>query len=169
MLENLVIYPDSRLREVSSEVLEFGSCLNERLENMYETMIAKGGVGLAAVQVGRLERMLIVNIPREDGVQHKEDLLEVINPEILESSGEILFQEGCLSIPDYYEVVRRANCVTVRYFDREGREKTIAAEGYLAVALQHEIDHLNGILFIDKLPLLKKKKFQKEYKKPKAS
>lgn len=165
MIENIVIYPDKRLRETSKEVVEFGSCLKETLDNMYETMMSKVGVGLAGVQIGKLQRILIVNIPREDSIQYKEDLLEVINPEILESSGEILFQEGCLSIPNFYEYVQRASYIKLKFQDREGRDKIIEARDYLAVALQHEIDHLNGILFIDKLSILKKKKFEKEYKK----
>lgn len=164
MIENIVIYPDSTLRKTSKEVLEFGSYIKESLDNMYDTMMNKNGVGLAGVQIGKLERMLIINLPREDKVQYKEDLLEVINPEILESSGEILFQEGCLSIPNFYEYVKRYNYVKVKYQDREGKEQIIEAKDYLAVALQHEIDHLNGILFIDKLSILKRKKFEKEYK-----
>lgn len=164
MIEKIVIYPDSRLREISKEVLEFGSYLKESLDNMYDTMMDKNGVGLAGVQIGKLERMLIVNIPRDDKIQYKEDLLEVINPEILESSGEILFQEGCLSIPNYYEYVKRYSYIKLKYYDREGKENIIEARDYLAVALQHEIDHLNGILFIDKLSILKRKKFEKEYK-----
>lgn len=169
MIEDIVLYPDSRLRESSKEVLDFGSAIGEMLDNMYETMMEKNGVGLAAVQIGKLQRALIVNIPREDKIQYKEDLLEVINPEIVESSGTIIFQEGCLSIPNYYEEVQRANNIVVKYFDREGREKILKASGYLAVALQHEIDHLNGILFIDKLSILKRKKFEKQYKKVRVS
>ncbi|RDU65034.1 peptide deformylase [Helicobacter sp. MIT 14-3879] len=167
MVEEIVIYPDSRLRETSKEVIEFGSVLKETLDNMYETMMDKGGVGLAGVQIGKLQRMLIVNIPREDRIQYKEDLLEIINPNIIESSGEILFQEGCLSIPNYYEYVKRFSYIKLQFQDREGKEKIIEAKDYLAVALQHEIDHLNGILFIDKLSILKRKKFEKEYKKKK--
>ncbi|RAX55292.1 peptide deformylase [Helicobacter sp. 16-1353] len=165
MIENIVIYPDKKLREISQEVVEFGSGLKETLDNMYDTMMDKGGVGLAGIQIGKTQRILIVNIPREDKIQYKEDLLEVINPEILESSGEILFQEGCLSIPNFYEYVRRASYIKLRFQNKEGKSEIIEARDYLAVALQHEIDHLNGILFIDKLSILKKKKFEKEYRK----
>lgn len=169
MIEEIVIYPDDRLRQVSKEVVEFGSALRETLDNMYETMMDKSGVGLAGVQIGKLDRILIVNIPRDDKMQYREDLLEVINPKILESSGEILFQEGCLSIPNFYEYVKRSSYIKLQYQDREGKIKEIEAEDYLAVALQHEIDHLNGVLFIDKLSILKRKKFEKEYKKQKVS
>ncbi len=169
MIEDIVIYPDERLREVSKEVVEFGSNLKETLDNMYETMMDKSGVGLAGVQIGKLDRILIVNIPRDDKMQYKEDLLEVVNPKILEYSGEILFQEGCLSIPNFYEYVKRYSYIKLQYQDREGRVKEIEANDYLAVALQHEIDHLNGVLFIDKLSILKRKKFEKEYKRQKVS
>lgn len=164
IIENIVFYPDSRLREISAPIEEFGSSLNQTLENMYETMINKNGVGISGVQIGKLQRILLVNIPREDKIQYKEDLLEVVNPEILESSGTILFQEGCLSIPNFYEYVNRASYIKLSFQDKEGKKRIIKANDYLAVALQHEIDHLNGILFIDKLSILKRKKFEKEYK-----
>ncbi len=165
MIETIIKYPDSMLRKTSSEVVEFGSAIRETLDNMYETMIEKHGVGLSGVQIGKLQRMLIVNIPRDDKVQYKEDLIEVINPKIIEKSGSILFQEGCLSIPDFYEYVERASYIKMVFQDREGKQQELEARDYLAVALQHEIDHLNGVLFIDKLSILKRKKFEKEYKK----
>ena len=165
MIMDIVIYPDSKLRKTSLEVVEFGSYVSEKLDMMYEIMLDKNGVGIAAVQVGILERMFIVNIPREDKIQYKEDLIEIINPRVLESSGEIIFQEGCLSIPGYYEDVVRANNIKIEFFDREGRKRVLEVCGYLSVAIQHEIDHLDGLLFIDRLPLLKRRKFDKEYKK----
>ena len=169
MIEEIVIYPDNKLREISKEVVEFGNALKQTLDNMYETMMDKSGVGLAGVQIGKMDRILIVNIPREDNIQYKEDLIEVINPKILESSGEILFKEGCLSIPNFYEYVKRYSYIKLQYQDRDGKSKEIEANDYLAVALQHEIDHLNGILFIDKLSILKRKKFEKEYKNKQVS
>lgn len=162
---DVVLYPDSRLRDISLEIVEFGSYVSEKLDSMYDTMISKNGVGIAAVQVGILERMFIVNIPREDKIQYKEDLVEIINPRILEYSGEVVFQEGCLSIPGYYENVVRANDINIEFFNREGRKQILRASGFLSVAIQHEMDHLDGVLFIDRLPLLKRRKFDKEYKK----
>lgn len=153
------------LKKRSEPVTVFDEELHKFLDEMYITMIAKNGVGLAAVQVARPIRALIVNIPDEEGIQKKENLIEVINPEFLEKSGEILFSEGCLSVPEFYEDVTRFNHITIGYFDRFGNKKELEAEGYLAVALQHEIDHLNGVLFIDKLSILKRKKFEKELKK----
>ena len=163
MIKDLVIYPDARLREISKEIIEFDG-VTEILDNMYETMIEKGGVGLAGVQIGVLKRVLIANPPREDKIQYKEDLLEIINPIVLEEEGEIIFQEGCLSIPGYFEEVSRFNFIKIKFLDRFGKEKILSAEGYLAVIIQHEIDHLNGALFIDKLSFIKRKKFEKEYK-----
>lgn len=162
---DIVLYPDSKLRKTSLEVVEFGSHISKTLDDMYDTMFSNNGIGIAAIQVGILERMFIINIPREDKVQYKEDLIEVINPRILESSGEIVFQEGCLSIPGYYEDVLRSNFIKIEFFDREGKKQVLEASGYLSVAIQHEMDHLDGLLFIDRLPLLKRRKFDKEYKK----
>lgn len=165
MVLQIVTYPDKSLRQKSKPVEVFDVNLHETLDNMYETMMEKGGVGLAAIQVGIAKRMLVINLPREDKEFYKEDLLEIINPEILESSGEILFQEGCLSVPNFFEMVQRYSAVTLKYCDRFGEEWILEAEDYLAVALQHEIDHLNGVLFVDKLSILKRKKFEKEFKR----
>lgn len=165
MIRNMVLYPDSKLREISKEVLEFGSYIGDKLDDMYESMLDKKGIGLAAVQIGMLYRMFIVNIPREDKLQHKDDLIEVINPSVIESSGQIIFQEGCLSIPNYYEDVTRSDKIKIEFYNREGKKNILDAQGYLAVVIQHELDHLDGILFIDRLPILKRRKFDKEYKK----
>lgn len=165
MILQIVTYPDKSLRQKSAPVEVFDAKLHEILDNMYETMIDKGGVGLAGIQVGVPKRMLIINLPREDKEFYKDDLLEIINPEILESSGEILFQEGCLSVPNFYEMIQRFSFVKLKFFDRFGVEWILEAEDYLAVALQHEIDHLNGVLFVDKLSILKRKKFEKEFKR----
>lgn len=165
MLLNIITYPNESLRQKSKKVECFDSALHTTLDNMYETMIEKNGVGLAAIQVGIPKRMLIINLPREDKLLHKEDLLEIINPQILSAEGEILFQEGCLSVPNFYEMIQRFSFVRLKYCDRFGKEFILEAEDYLAVAIQHEIDHLNGVLFVDKLSILKRKKFEKEYKR----
>ena len=165
MILEIITYPNKLLRTKSKAVLDFDTTLHTTLDSMYETMINKGGVGLAAIQVGIAKRMLIINLPREDKEQYKEDLLEIINPEILSADGEILFQEGCLSVPNFYEMVGRFSYIKLKYFDRFGKEWILEAEDYLAVAIQHEIDHLNGVLFVDKLSILKRKKFEKEYKR----
>lgn len=159
-------YPNPILRQKSTKVESFDESLHTLLDDMYETMIESGGVGLAAIQVGIAKQILVINLPRdEDKQQYKEDLLEVINPTFLTQEDDIEWEEGCLSVPEFYESVKRFNKVSVAYKDRFGNDKILQAEGFLAVALQHEIDHLNGILFVDKLPILRRKKFEKELKK----
>jgi len=166
MVRDIVVYPDKRLKEVSKKVEKFDKELHTLLDDMYETMIAKNGIGLAAIQVGVPLQALIINLVREeDEKQHKEDLLEVINPTILEMDGETVYQEGCLSVPGYYEDVKRAEHIKVSFFDRNGNEQIQEYDGLMAIAFQHETDHLNGHLFIEKLSYLKRKKFEKEWKK----
>jgi peptide deformylase len=104
-------------------------------------------------------------IPDEEGEQDKKDLLEIINPKISNEKGTIVYQEGCLSVPSFYEDIERYEKLTLEYQDRHGNELTIEAEGLLSVAIQHEIDHLDGKLFIEKLPYGRRKKFEKEFKK----
>lgn len=167
MIRDIVVYPDKRLKLISKEVTSFDSELHTLLDDMYETMRSKNGVGLAAIQVGVDLRALIINIPLEDEEgehdQPKENTLEMINPVILEADGNEKFQEGCLSIPGVYEDVERAKHVKVEYFDREGKKHTIEDDDFLAVAMQHEMDHLEGKVFIEKLSFLKRKKFEKEW------
>ncbi|CAM2884649.1 peptide deformylase [Helicobacter burdigaliensis] len=166
MLE-IITYPNPLLRQISSKVEKFDAELHKLLDDMYEAMLFKNGVGISAIQVAKPIRALLICIPDEEGNQNKEDLLEVINPEILDKEGEISFNEGCLSVPEFYEDVKRFKKVTISYQNRYGEPQKIEAQDYLAVAFQHEIDHLNGILFVDKLPILKRKKFEKELKKKK--
>ena len=171
MIHDIVVYPDKRLKLVSEEVTAFDETLHTLLDDMYETMIAKNGVGLAAIQIGVAKRVLVVNVPLEsdeEGVdlQPKENTLEIINPVITYRSDEkIKFQEGCLSVPGFYEDIERHAMVTIAYQDRHGEPFTIEDDAFLAVALQHEIDHLDGRLFIEKLSYIKRKKFEKEWKK----
>ena len=169
MIRNIVVYPDKRLKLISKEVTSFDAKLCDLLDDMYETMCAKNGVGLAAIQVGVDMRVLIINVPLEvsDGEhdQPKENTLEMINPVITYKEGSEKFQEGCLSIPGVYEDILRAKHVKVEYFDREGNKQSIEDDDFLAVAIQHEIDHLDGKVFIEKLSFIKRKKFEKEWAK----
>ncbi|PAF50179.1 peptide deformylase [Helicobacter sp. 13S00401-1] len=171
MILDIVKYPDTRLRQKSKEVEKFDSELHEFLDSMYETMIAKKGVGLAAIQVAKPLKIFIVNLPRpsenedEDDIQYKEDLLEFINPVFIDKQGEIMWNEGCLSVPGFYEEIKRYESVVLEYSDRFGERKRMEAKDFLAVALQHENDHLEGILFVDKLSIIKRKKFEKELKR----
>ncbi len=161
----IVTYPDKRLKLVSKAVETFDADLHAFLDDMYETMLGSNGIGLAAIQVANPIDVLIINIPDEEGNQNKEDLLEIINPSITASQGSTFFQEGCLSVPGFYEDVERFEKITVAYQDRHGNDCTLEAEGLLAVALQHEMDHLAGKLFIEKLTYTRRKKFEKEYKR----
>ena len=166
MIRDIVIYPDSRLRKKSARVENFDQKLHNLLDDMYETMIAKNGIGLAAVQVGVLQRALLINLPREDELQYKDDLYEIINPRITAQSQHTEpFVEGCLSVPEVYEEIQRSQEVTLAYQDRDGCEHSFEAKGMLAIAIQHEIDHLDGKVFVDQLSYTKRKKFEKEWKK----
>jgi len=161
----IVEYPDRRLRQKSAEVKNFDKKLHTLLDAMYPLMMDTNGIGLAAIQVAHPVRALILNIPDEDGEQAKENLLEIINPVITHKDGETLYQEGCLSVPKFYEDIKRFETVTINYQDRDANTKTLEADGLLAIAIQHEIDHLEGVLFIDKLSYARRKKFEKEYKR----
>ncbi len=161
----IVEYPDKRLRQKSKEVKEFDENLHKLLDAMNPIMINTNGIGLAAIQVAHPIRALILNIPDEDGEQPPENLLEIINPVIIEAEGETVYQEGCLSVPQFYEDIKRHEKVKINYQDRDGNTKSLEADGLLAIAIQHEMDHLEGILFIDKLSYARRKKFEKEYKK----
>lgn len=166
MKRKIITYPSKRLYLNSEPVKKFDKDLHNLLDDMYETMIAGCGVGLAAIQIDVPLRVFLANIPDENEEQKKEDLFEIINPE-LEFIGDekILFSEGCLSIPGFYEEVSRNKSVGVTYFDRFGEKKFLEASDFLAVVLQHEFDHLNGHLFIERLSYSKRQHFQKEYKK----
>ena len=169
MVREIVVYPDKRLKLISKEVTTFDGALHDLLDDMYDTMRARNGVGLAAIQVGVDTRALIINIPLEDAeIEHdqpKENTLEMINPIIIEQDGSEKFQEGCLSIPGVYEDIERAKHVKVEYLDRNGNKQVIEDDGFLAVAMQHEMDHLDGKVFIEKLSYIKRKKFEKEWKR----
>jgi len=162
---NIVEYPDKKLREISKEVKSFDAKLHELLDSMYPIMMNTNGIGLAAIQVAFPIRALLLNIPDEDGEQADENLIEMINPILSNHSGEIVYQEGCLSVPKFYEDVKRYSNVTVHYQDRDANTITLEAEGLMAIAIQHEMDHLEGLLFIDKLSYSRRKKFEKEYKR----
>ncbi len=161
----IVEYPDRKLKEKSSKVEKFDAQLHDLLDSMYEIMMKSNGIGLAAIQVAHAKEALILNIPDEDGEQSKENLMEIINPVITYKTGDTTYQEGCLSVPGFYEDIKRFDEISLNYQDRHGNTKNLVANGLLSIAIQHEVDHLNGILFIDKLSYSRRKKFEKEYKK----
>jgi len=171
MIRDIVIYPDKRLKEISRPVESFDEELHTLLDDMYETMINRNGVGLAAIQIAEPLRALIINVPVETDSedprvqQPKENTLEVINPVILEAEGKTRYQEGCLSVPGYFEEIDRYKKIRIEYQDRHGEKFILEDDDFLAIALQHEMDHLDGKVFVEKLSILKRKKFEKEWKK----
>jgi peptide deformylase len=165
MVLPIITYPPKTLKMRSKAVKQFDQELHTFLDDMYETMMAKNGIGLAAIQVSRPIRVLILSIPNDKGDQHKDNLLEIINPVIHTTKGSTLYQEGCLSVPGFYEDVERFESLTLRYHNRHGEECTLEATELLAIAIQHEMDHLEGKLFIERLSYNRRKKFEKEYKK----
>ena len=168
MIQDIVVYPDKRLKEISTTVTDFKEELHTLLENMYDTMVNKKGVGLAAIQIGVAQRVLIINLPEsdtDDVIIKKEDTLEIINPVFISMNGSCKNQEGCLSVPGFYEDIERASHIVMEYQNRHGEKKIIDNQDFLAIALQHEMDHLNGKVFIEKLSFIKRKKFEKEWKK----
>lgn len=156
----ILIYPDPRLREKAEPVTAFDQELHSFLDSMKETMYAADGIGLAATQVGMMKRIAVIDTT-PDGTGYR----ELINPEILRAEGSAQSKEGCLSIPDFRETITRKGTVTVRAFDRNGKQYEFEAEELLAYCVQHEIDHLDGILFVDRLTPLKKQIFAKWVKK----
>ena len=162
-LRNIIKLPDPRLRLVSAPVQAVDGELRRLVEDMFETMYDAPGIGLAAIQVGVPQRVVTLDLAKKDEPKNPRVL---INPEIVWSSEEkSTHEEGCLSIPEYYEEVERPAKVKVRYLDLDGKPQEIDAEGILATCLQHEIDHTNGVLFIDYLSKLKRSMVIKRFTK----
>lgn len=153
-------YPDEVLREKTEPVKEFDDGLQKLIDDMIETMYMAPGLGLAANQIGVLKQVMLIDISTEE---EESSLMVLVNPEIVLQEGELESEEGCLSIPDYTTIVKRAEKVKVKCLDRHGEPFEIEGEGLLAKALQHEIDHLNGILFVDRIGRIKKEFFKKRY------
>jgi len=160
--KKICILGDQVLREKATPITEIDGALQQLIDDMTETMYAAKGLGLAANQVGETKRLFILDLSQREG---KPELMVFINPEIIEAEGELYEEEGCLSIPGYAAKVRRRAKVLVRALDREGREFERELEGLGARAIQHELDHLNGVLYIDYLSTLKKTLFKKWWKK----
>lgn len=158
-------YPDPRLREAAKPVEQITPEILKLIEDMAETMYDAPGCGLAANQIGVAKRIFVIDTAAED---EPSDLRVFINPELLELDGQQVWEEGCLSFPGATEEIKRAEHVKVKALDRDGKEFTLEADGLLAVAIQHENDHLNGVLMIDKLSALKKRMMSKKVEKAKA-
>jgi len=160
---DILHFPDPRLRTIAKPVQAVDGEISALVADMFETMYQAPGIGLAATQINVHKQIVVIDISED----HDQPLV-LINPEIIKSEGEETMDEGCLSVPEVYESVTRAAEVTVRTLDLEGNTQEIQADGLLAVCIQHEIDHLNGKLFVDYLSRLKfgriRKKLEKKYK-----
>ena len=162
-LREIIILPDKRLRLVSDPVKTVDAEVRALVDDMFETMYEAPGVGLAAIQIGVARRVVTVDTAKKDDPK---DPRVFINPEIIWSSDEKgTYEEGCLSIPEFYEEVERPVGVKVRYMDLDGKTHEIDADGFLATVLQHEIDHTNGVLFIDHISKLKRDRVIKKFAK----
>jgi peptide deformylase len=162
-LLDIVQYPDDFLSKPTTPVENIDGNLQQFIDDMAETMYTANGIGLAAIQVGNSKSFIVYDIQRQEGGR---DLQVLVNPRIIEAEGHIVSEnEGCLSVPEYRSDVKRAERVFVEGYDREGNPKRIEADGLLSILLQHEIDHLEGRLFIDRISLLKRELFKKRIQK----
>jgi peptide deformylase len=162
-VRDILIIPDKRLRLKSEPVKAVDKALRALVDDMFETMYAAPGIGLAAIQIGVPQRVVTMDLAKKDEPKAPQVF---INPEVSWSSDETAtYEEGCLSIPEYYEEVERPRAVKVKYLDLDLKPQEIEAEGLLATCLQHEIDHINGVLFIDHISKLKRDMVMKKFKK----
>jgi peptide deformylase len=162
-VRDILILPDKRLRLVSKPVAKVDAATRKLVEDMFETMYDAPGIGLAAIQIGEPRRIVTMDLAKKD--EPKEPQV-FINPELISQSGDKnLHEEGCLSIPEYYADVKRPAQVRVRYLDLDGKQHEIEANGLLATCIQHEIDHLDGVLFIDHISKLKRDRVIKKFTK----
>lgn len=162
MIRTILTYPNPELKKKSAPVTVISDSVRELVHDMSETMYDAPGVGLAAPQLGVHQRVIVIDVSGKD---EPPDLIVAINPVIVHAEGEAYEEEGCLSVPKYAANVRRHARVIVKALDLEGVEQTWKAEDLLAIAFQHEIDHLDGILFVDHLSVLKRELFQRKARK----
>ena len=160
MILNILKYPDKKLRTIAKPVVNVDETIKQHVKDMFETMYEAPGIGLAATQVNFHQRIIVIDVSEQCN-----EPICLINPEIIEKSGEIQWEEGCLSVPDYYENVIRANDIKVQALNQHGKTFELEASEMLSVCIQHEIDHLDGILFVDHLSKLKQKRLKKKTEK----
>lgn len=167
MLLDILKYPDPFLKTVAKPVEKVDDSIKKLIEDMIETMYHAKGIGLASVQVGVDKRVVVLDIPGEDEKERRkgQNLMALVNPEIISAEGTTVYEEGCLSIPGITADVDRAARLTVKALDKDGKPFQIEAAGLFAIALQHEIDHINGILFIDRISRIKREMIKRKIKK----
>ena len=161
----IIKYPDPFLKTKAKPVLRIDEEIKRLISDMIDTMYFAKGIGLAATQVGLNKRIAVLDVPEGENYRKGKNLIAVINPEITAHEGEVKYEEGCLSVPGFTAEVKRFAKVTVRGLDRAGDYMEIKAEGLFAIALQHEIDHLNGLLFIDRLSKIKRDIIKRKIRK----
>jgi len=162
-LRHIITLPDPKLRLISKPIERVDDSVRKLLDDMVDTMHEAPGIGLAAIQIAEALRLVVVDLAKKDEPPQP---LQFINPEIVWSADDrSIYEEGCLSIPEYYEEVERPTSVRTRFVDRDGKQQEIVAEGLLATVLQHEIDHLDGVLFIDHISKLKRDRVTKKFAK----
>lgn len=165
-LRSIIIVPDPRLRQVCEPVPEVDQSVRRLMDDMLETMYEAPGIGLAASQIAVMKRILVMDVAKRKDAAGSAEPIALANPEILWASEEVsTYEEGCLSIPDFYEEVERPAKVRVSYLDRDGKKQIMDADGILATCVQHEIDHLNGVLFVDHISRLKRERVLKKFSK----
>jgi peptide deformylase len=165
-LRPILILPDKRLRQKAQPIAAVDDDIRALMDDMLETMYAAPGIGLAATQIGEMKRVLVLDVAKRQDEEATAQPMAFANPEIVWSSEELsTYNEGCLSIPEIYEEVERPARIRVRYLDRDNTQQEIEADGILATCLQHEIDHLDGVLFIDHISRLKREMISKKFAK----
>ncbi len=166
MVHEILVWPNPVLKQKAHPVAKVDDELRQLIKDMFESMYAADGVGLAAPQIGVLKNVIVLDTTPRQPDSHP---VAMVNPEILTLEGKCLYKEGCLSVPGEAEDVERAAIVTARYLDEHGDSKTITADGLLAIAIQHECDHLKGVMFVDHISALKREVIRKRMKKIQAT
>ncbi len=165
-VRSILIYPDPILKQISAPIEVVDESVVAVIQDLVDTMMASGhSVGVAAPQIGILRRIVVVDVSKSKlGKDNNHGLLEMVNPEIVEKSGNKMMREGCMSVPDYTGNVTRAEHIVVEFADRKGQSRVIEASGFEAVAIQHEMDHLDGLLFLDRVSSLKTDLYRRKTK-----
>lgn len=163
-VREILLYPDPILKQMCAPVEKLGTDADALIQDLIDTMLAAGhSVGVAAPQIGVSQRVVVVDVSGNKlGRDNNHDLLTMINPEIIRKEGSRVMREGCMSVPDYTGNVTRAESIVVQFLDRNGLERVINSSGFEAVAIQHEIDHLDGMLFLDRVSSLKTDIFRRK-------
>jgi len=167
-VREILVYPDPRLKEVCKPIEEFDDSVTQLLQDLVDTMVEAGhSVGVAASQIGDLRRAVVVDVSHSKLGKKQENhgLMQMVNPEIIQREGDQVVREGCMSVPDYTGNVRRAEDIVVQYIDENQQRQVVRCEGFEAVAVQHELDHLDGYLFLDRVSSLKTDLFRRKQKK----